>query len=105
MSQGPVKLPESPAPLDPELLEPPLEPELLPEPPLELPLEVEPPLEPEPFGPPLEPELPSPLDLELAVPPLVPELPPELEELREPDPPSSPPPGLARSLEPPEPRI
>jgi hypothetical protein len=105
MSQGPVRAPESPAPFDPELLELPLEPELLPEPLLEpeLLLEVEPPLEPELFDPPLEPELPEPpLDPELAVPPLGPELPPELEELPASDPASSPAPesGLDVSVGP-----
>jgi hypothetical protein len=93
MSQGPLKVPESPAPL-----ELPLEPELLPEPLLEPELlpELEPPLEPELFEPPLdepllEPELPEPpLDPELAVPLLDPELLPELEELPGPAPPSSP---------------
>jgi hypothetical protein len=60
MSQGPVKLPPSPVPLDPELLELPLEPELLPELPLEPELlpEVEPPPEPELFEPLVDPELP-----------------------------------------------
>jgi hypothetical protein len=57
MSQGPVLVvPESGIPLDPELPEPPLEPEL--------------PLDPELLEPPLEPELP--LDPELLEPPLEP---------------------------------
>jgi|SRR5882672_4342942 len=104
MSQGPVKVPESPAPLEPELPELPLEPELLPEPPLEpeLLLDVEPPPEPELLDPPL-PELPwPPLDPELAAPPLDPELPPELDELPGPAPPSPPAPeeGLDVSVEP-----
>jgi hypothetical protein len=103
MSQGPVKLPESPAPLAPELLKLPLEPELP-----ELPLEVPPPeavplLEPELASPPLDPEVAVPLlDPEPTVPPLDPELPPELEDLRGPAPPSSPAPewGLDVSMEP-----
>jgi hypothetical protein len=103
MSQGPVKAPESPTPLAPELLKLPFEPEL-PELPLEVPaLEGEPLLEPELPSPPLDPELAVPLlDPEPAVPPLDPELPPELEDLRGPDPPSSPAPewGLDVSVDP-----
>jgi len=103
MSQGAVKLPESPAPLAPELLKLPLEPEL-PELPLEVPpLEAEPLLEPELASPPLDPELALPLlDPEPTAPPLDPELPPELEDLRGPDPPSSPAPewGLDVSVDP-----
>ena len=57
--------PESAVPLDPELLELPLELELL--------LELEPPLDPEPLELPLEPE--APLDPELPEPPLEPDRP------------------------------
>ena len=80
MSQGPVRVPESPAPLDPELPELPLELEPPPEPLLEpeLPVDVEPSLDVEP---PLVPELP---ELELA---LGPELPLEPEApVEEPEP-------------------
>src|ERR1019366_6631869 len=73
MSQGPVRVPESPAPLDPELPELPLELDPPPKPLLEpeLPVDVEPSLDVEP---PLVPELP---ELELA---LGPELPLEHSE-------------------------